>query len=905
MMEYRPPRLAEALLRKILPGTEHATVIGELREEYLELVVAYRSRFKAHIWFWRESLSLVASYTWAILARGRSRDITVIMEARRFRKRSAEYSRSRERSTRMDALLQDVRHGFRSLSKRPSFTAAAMLTLAIGIGVNAAIFSMLHAVLLQPLPFEKSGQLVSLYHTSVEWGRGSRGGVSYPDFVFWKGENHTFSDMACWHEASVNLTGGGTPERLDGAAITFNMMSLLGVQPALGRGFLPDEDVPDAPGVVILSHGLWQRRFGGDQNIVGKTIALDKEPVTVVGIAPKDFQFPAIAELWVPMRENPTGHRDILAFWVIGRLRDGVSLEDARYDMGEIDSRLAEQYPDTNDDLMVGIQGLRKQLSGEVGTASIIFYGVVCLVLLLACANIMNLMLALSSTRSTEIAIRSSLGAGRTRIVRQLLTESVLLAVAGGTIGVFLGILGRNLLLSRIPVQIPFYIQLDTNISFITWMIGIMILTGIIFGSAPALTASRPDLIGALQRGSSRATGGVERSRLRSSLIVLEVTVATLMLAGSGLLMKSYVNIKTEELGFVTDNVLTMSVSLPDADYPDDEVRSVFYRDLSEHIRSIPGVMHASTVAPFPLGPGKWLMGYTLEGTEPTPDDRPPASLYWAIQTDYFRAMQIPVLQGRNFSEEDGTEGIPPAVIVTKIFADRNWPGENPLGKRMKWGRSTSSRPWMDVVGVVGDIFEPDPFSTPSGGCYIPLPSDPSATASLVIKTVDDPLSIVDQVRTELTAVDPNLPLYQVQTLENVMWQTEWPLSVATWLFVIFALIALTLAAVGIYGVIAYSVTQRTREFGVRIALGASLSDVIRMVIRQITGLAGLGVLLGLAIAFAGMQLASAILYEVSPSNPIVYILSALAVGGVAIVASYIPARRATRIDPMDALRQE
>jgi len=807
----------------------------------------------------------------------------------------------------MDTLLQDIRHGIRSLSKRPSFTVAAMLTLAIGIGVNTAMFSILYSVLIQPLPFQNPDRLASVYRTTPEWGRLSRAGVSYPDFVDWQEKNRVFTDMGAYHSITINLTGVGEPERLAAAEISYNLLSVLGIRPEDGREFREEEGVLGAPGTVILSHGLWLRRFGGDPEMIGSIIHLDKEPHTVIGIAPRGFGFPDVAQLWTPLRLSPTAGRDVYAYWVVGRLRDGLPLEQALASMKEIDAPIIEEYASSEEDrkMTVGAMPFKTMLVGELSVGVIIFYVVVCLVLLLACANIANLMLALSTTRQTEIAIRSSLGAGRLRIARQLLTESVLLALAGGTIGMVIGLLGRDTLLRYIPLDIPHFLSFNTNLYMIISMVGIIILTGILFGIAPALTATRQDLVGTLQHGSPKTTSSSTRTRLRSTLVILEVMVATLMIVGAGLVMKSYVKLTAQDPGVDVESVLTLRVSLPEADYPDQQLQHMFFRDFAERVRSIPGVLSASVVAPFPFGSSIWQRGYTVEGKESPPEGRVQATPFWSVQSDYFSTMGIPLLQGRVFTNEDDAEGAVPVVVVTEEFARKHWPDENPLGKQIKWGRPTSERPWMEVIGVVGDIYRPDPMRRTEGGCYTILSDFPSSTMSLAIKTGDDPLNFVDAVRAELAVIDPDLPAYEVRSMENIFAETFWPIAAISWLFTVLTCIALVLAAVGIYGVIAYSVTQRTREFGIRIALGAQTRDVITLVIRQMTRLAGIGMLLGLLIAFAGLRFMASVLYGVSPSDPATYLATVLLMGGATLVASYIPARRATRVDPIEALRQE
>ncbi len=904
MTIQRPPRLPEVLLRIVLPRSEHATLIGELQEEYRNQVLPGRGRFRSALWYWSECLSLLGSYARILLVREQSRELSVVMNARRSRKQSGRSDNGKERSTRLDSIIQDIKHGFRSLKNRPSFTIAAMLTLAIGIGVNAAIFSILYSVMIQPLPFREPDRLISVYRTSPEWGRNSQAGVSYPDFVGWRDRNQVFDEMTAYRTLTVNLTGVGDPERLPAAEISHDLFTVLGITPEAGRMFRPDEDAPGATGTVILSHGLWQRRFGGDRNIIGSTIHLDKESHIVVGIAPLAFRFPGVVDLWRPLRLSPTEGHDVMAYWTVGRLREGISIDQARSHLQEIDSALQQEYPGDEGPYGVGMVPLRTRLVGELSGAVIVFYAVVSLVLLLVCANIANLMLALSTTRQTEIAIRSSLGAGRSRIARQLLTESILLSLCGGSFGIALGLIGRDLLLRYIPIEIPPMLRFHTDLPLVMLLIGIIVMTGILFGLAPAVTATRQDLAGLLQRGSAHATGTAARTRLRATLIILEVAVATFMLIGSGTFIKTYRTISARDNGIVRENVLTLQVSLPVIDYPDETAQGAFFRDFADHVRAIPGVASASVVAPFPFGSSRWQRGYSIDGKDQI-EGRPQFTYFWAVEKDYFTTMGIPVIRGRTFNNEDDVQGAAPVLVITEAFARHHWPGEDPLGKQLKWGRPSSDRPWMEVVGVVGDIEGLDPTGSVSGGCYTTLSDFTEATMSLAIKTLDDPIRFVAPVRTALGLVDSDLPAYEIQTLEEVFSSTYWPIEASSWFFAVLTGIALLLAGVGIYGVVSYSVTRRTREFGIRVALGARNRDVISLVLRQITRKAGLGLIIGTVIAFILLQLASSLMFGVSPNDPSIYLLTLILMGGSALFAAWIPARRATRVDPIDALRQE
>ena len=905
MERIRPPRIPLLLLRWILPAREHPTIIGELTEEFLEEVRPRYGAFRSAAWFWREGLSLVGAYLGAVLRRGRSRDFSVILDAHRYRRRSRIFGPSRERSGRLESFLQDLRQGTRSLAKRPTFTVAALLTIAVGIGANTTVYPMLHATTMRPLPFEDPGRLVLLFETLPEYGRGSRAAVSPPNFADWDEQNRVLDGLAAYTGREISLLGTGDPERLEMALVSHDLFTVLGINPVLGRGFLPEEDRPGQPGTVILSYGLWQRRFGGDPELPGNSINLDGESHRVVGIAPPGFRFPDATDLWIPLRADASMGRDAQILWCIGRLREGVSKNEARIDLQAIEDRIVEQYPGDGEGLEVGIVSLHSALYSELNGPLAFFYGMVSLVLLLACANTANLMLALFSTRRSEIAIRSSLGASRGRITRQLLTESIILALAGGAIGLVIGQAARHLLLANIPIQLPYHINFATDLSVYLSIVVIVLLTGVLFGTAPAWGSARPNLVEALGWGNPRTTGGIKQSRLRKTLLVFQVTLAVIVLVTSGLLIRSYVAFQSVDIGIDSENVLTARVALPETAYPEDQSRRQFYQAVTDRLRSHPGVISASTIQAMPLGHSRWRRGYTVEGNEPDPDGRPSVTYYWVVQSGFFSSLGMSILRGRDFTDQEATGPSTPVVIVNQAFARQHWPGEDPIGKRIKWGRPSSEREWMEVIGVAENIITREPGGQLETSCYVPLASEAPDEMFLVARTEGDPLDLVDEVKAAVWAIDADLPVYQVQTLDDFLWELYWPATIGAWAMVVFSTIALLLAGVGIYGIIAYSVSQRTREVGIRIALGARRSDVVAMVIRQITGLTVLGILIGLGLAFGLAQVMAAIVYGVSVSDPSTYLVVAAVMAGVAFLASYIPARRAARIDPMEAVRYE
>jgi putative ABC transport system permease protein len=889
----------------VLPGTEHATVIGELTEEFLEEIHPHYGAFRSAAWFWREGLSLVGAYLWATLRRGRSRDFSVILDAHRYRRRSRMFGPSHERSGRLESLLQDIRQGTRSLVKRPAFTVAALLTIAVGIGANTTIYPMLHATTVRPLPFEDPGRLVLLYETLPEYGRGSRTGVSPPNFADWDEQNRVLDGLAAYTARDISLLGSGDPERLDMALVSHDLFTVLGINPVLGRSFLPEEDRPGQEGTVILSHALWQRRFGGNPELVGNSINLDGENHRVVGVAPPGFRFPDTTELWIPLRDEANLGRGAHMLWCIGRLREGVSRNEARIDLQAIEDRIVEQYPEDGEGLQVGIMSLHAALFGELNGPLAFFYGVVCLVLLLACANTANLMLALFSTRRSEIAIRSSLGASRGRITRQLLTESIMLALAGGAIGLVIGQAARSVLLANVPIQLPYHVSFETDLSIYLAIVVIVLLSGILFGTAPAWGSARPNLVEALGWGNPRTTGGIRQSRLRKTLLVFQVTLAVVVLVTSGLLIRSYVAFQSVDIGIDPENVLTARVALPETAYPEDQSRRQFYLAVTDRLRSHPAVVSASTIQSMPLGSSRWARGYTVEGQEADPDGSPQITYFRVVQSGFFTSLGLSIVRGRDFTDQEARGPSAPVIIVNQAFAEQHWPGEDPIGKRVKWGRPSSEQEWIDVIGVAENINTREPGGRMEACCYVPLATEASDEMFLVARTMGDPLDLVEEVKAAVWTIDADLPVYQIQTLEDFLWELYWPATIGAWAMIVFSTIALVLAAVGIYGIIAYSVSQRTREVGIRIALGARRSDVVAMVTRQITGLTGLGILLGLGLAFGLVQALAALLYGVIASDPFTYLIVAAVMAGVAFLASYIPARRAARVDPMEAVRYE
>jgi putative ABC transport system permease protein len=812
-----------------------------------------------------------------------------------------EQAKERSRDARgirwLEELWQDFRYGGRMLVKIPGFTFAAVLTLSLGIGANTAIFTIVNAVLLRPLPYRDPDRLMRLWETTPQLPTFSISGPNYRD---WADQNRVFEQMAAWREQNFNLTNGGDPERLGAALVTASFFPLLGVKLALGRSFIPEEDQPGANNrFVIMSDRLWHRRFGTDANILGKTLTLNGGSYTVVGIMGPEFQFGTSGDLWLPLALDPLrDNRSNHILTAAARLKPGVTLDQARAEMDNIARRLEEQYPNSNKGWGVKIATFYDWIiEGQFRQALLILLGAVGLVLLIACANVANLLLSRAATRQKEIAIRSALGASRLRLIRQLLTESVILALAGGGLGVLLAWWGVDAFIAANPGSIPRLREIGLDNRVLAFTFTISLLTGLLFGLAPALQASRIALNEFLKEG-GRTSAGFGLSRLRRLLIVSEIAFALVLLVGAGLLMKSFLRLQQVNLGFDPDRVLTLQLTLPRTKYPEARQQADFYQQMLERVRNLPGVRFAgaSSSIPFPRG-GSPYSPFFPEGRQLSPE-KSVGGNYRLVSPDYFRAMGIPLLKGRDFTNEDNGER-QPVVVISDETARRLWPGEEPLGKRLQWGGSSQR---FTVVGVVGDIRSAKLEAEPSLAIYVP---SIQPQMYLVARTATEPMSLAAAIRSQVQAMDKDQPIANLRTMEQVVSNSISQRRFSTLLLGLFAVVALLIASIGVYAVMSYSVAQRTREVGIRMALGAQSGDVLKLVLGQGMKLIGVGIVIGLVGAVALTRWMATLLFEVKPTDPLTLVGVAALLAAVALLACWLPAWRATKVDPVTALHSD
>ena len=804
-------------------------------------------------------------------------------------------------------LLHDMRYAARLQRKNPGFTIVAVIALALGIGANTAIFSVVNTVLLRPLPYKDSERLVMVWEDATRHGY-PRDTPAAANFVDWRDQNQVFEGMAAIADMSFNLTGSGDPERLEGRRVSATLFPLLGVEPQLGRVFTAAEDQPGAQRVVLLSYALWQRRFGGDQGIVGKALTLNGESHVVVGVMPARFQFPSSDDqAWVPMAltQQESGNRNRHYLQVLARLKPGVSLAQAQSEMNTIAARLQQQYPQSNAELGATVQPLHEHLVGDIKPALLVLLGAVGLVLLIACANVANLLLARAAVRQKEIAVRVALGARRWRLIRQFLTESVLLSSLGGLVGLAVAYGGLVLLKAFIPEDISQARDISIDLKVLGFTFLVSVATGLIFGLAPAMQAARFNQAETLKEGGRDAATGGGGKRLRGLLVTAEVAISLVLLIGAGLLINSFLRLRNVDPGFRADNLLTMKIVLPEPKYEEMERRSAFYTDLINRIQSLGGVRSAAVTSNLPLYRQGNSISIGIEGRPAPPPGQELIVVTRIISPGYFATMSIPLLLGRQLTEQD-TETTPNVVVISETMARRYWPGEDAVGKRIALGRIRSQEDWVQVVGVVKDVRQFELTADPKPQMYLSYrQAGFFDSRDLVVKTDVDPASMAATVRKAVWEIDKDQPVSNIQTMEEILADSIARQRFSMLLLAIFAAVALVLAGVGIYGVMSYSVAQRTREIGIRMALGAQTGAVLKLAVGYGMKLVLAGLVIGLIAAFALTRVMSTLLFGVTATDPTTFTLISLLLIAVAVIASYIPARRATRVNPIIALRYE
>jgi putative ABC transport system permease protein len=805
----------------------------------------------------------------------------------------------------MNALISDLRFAFRVLLKSPGFAAVAVLCLAIGIGANTTIFSVVNAVLLRPFPFADPDRIVAVHEIQPK-NDVDRAGLSWLDYRDLREQIASFSATGAHAGRSVTFSGSDEPERVVGEAISASLFPLLGVKPALGRQIREDEDQPGAPRVVLLSDEIWKRRFNGDPAIVGKTLLINAAAHTVVGVMPPRFQYPEKALAWIPLvpivHDDARGNRSLA---VLARLKRGVSVEQAHDEVKGFVERLAVQNPDSHKAWSGKVVTLREELSGrELKLMVLTMMGAVICVLLIACSNVANLLLARATVRQREIAVRAAFGAGRVRLLRQLLTESVVIGLLGGALGVFFAVWGLRWIELAIPAakQPPFWIQFRIDGPALLFTLGIAVLTGLFFGLAPALQALKTDLHETLKEGGRGAGGGVRRNRLRSTLVVIQVAFSLLLLIGASLFVRSFLKLQEEKGGLRTGHVMTMRFYMPAGRYAKAEDLTREARDVVRRLETIPGVVAVSAANDIPLGFGGDDGQILVEGRE-FPAGEEPDVFYSATTPHLFEALDLKLTSGRTFTDAEGY-GLSGVAVVNHLFAQKFWPGQNAVGRRfrLKEGKNTD---WLRIIGVAPDFKNGNVNNKQVPAAYLPYAYDATNNTGLTIRTRFDPVQVVAAARQQIHASDPNLPIFDVYTLEELRQAGYWQFRLFGGMFTVFGAIALFLAAIGLYGVLTYSVSQRVREIGVRVALGAQGGDVLRLVIRQgmVLALAGIGA--GLVLSFGATRVLSSILFDTSPTDLVSFSLISALLAAIAAFASYLPARRALDVDPLESLRAE
>jgi putative ABC transport system permease protein len=802
--------------------------------------------------------------------------------------------------------LRDIRYAVRSLVHDAGVSAIVILCLSLGIGVNATLFSLVDGILIQSLPFADPDRLLIL-NESFERGGIRDAGVSYPDLKDFKERTTAFTSIAAISGRTIALTEGVEPERFSGAAMTWDMFPVLGVAPILGRHFNPEDDRPGAEPVVMLSHEVWQRRYQGDPSLIGRSVSVNGRPHTVVGVMPPGFLFPEQQKIWIPLaplaEKDERTARNLFTF---GRLKPGLDMARARADMKSMSAALAREYPTTSEGWSASAAPLSDEfIPDDVRLVLLTMMGAVTIVLMIACANVANLMLARASGRQREFCVRAALGAGRARLIKQLLIECVVLGLASAPLGLAIAYVGVWLLDQAVPPgQVPYYIHWEISPRSIIYTIALSAMTGLVFGLAPALQAGRLNLQEALRDGARGSGQSGKRARLRNGLVIIEVAMALILLVGASLFVRSFLNLQSASPGFDTKPLLTARFFMSGESYATDDQKAQRVEDVVRRIEGLPGVtsMFASNFVPLDAGGGS---GHAIVDGRTYPKGEEPTILFTAVTPHLYKTMGLPILKGRDFTDSEGL-GKTPVAMINETMAKKLWPDADPVGRRFRLVERDAAE-WFTVIGVGPDIrmFDMDDDTPDFSVAYVPYRFSGFANIGVTIRAAGDPAGLSAAVRNEIRSSDSALPIFSVRTMEDLRREGFWQFRLFGYMFGIFGIAALFLAGVGVYGVLSFSVSQRTQEMGVRIALGATQSDVLGLVVRQGVALAGAGVVLGLLGAFGITRVIRSLLYNVTPTDPISFGGVALFLAAIAVLASYLPARRATNVDPIIALRNE
>lgn len=820
----------------------------------------------------------------------------------------------------METLWNDLRYGWRVMRRSPGFAAVAILTLAIGIGASAAIFSIVNGVLLRPLPFPDSSRIVTIWETDANRNV-VRGTASPAEFLDWRDMNHSFAELSGWRSLLFTITGSGDAEQVHGSQVSGNFFRMLGVGPVIGRDFSSEDEKPGREQVAILTYALWQRHYGGDSSVIGKSILLDEKPYTIIGILPRSFSLYGVApelDIWVPFAFNRAQlNREDHELVIFGRLLPGVALPQAQAEMETIVSQLKKQYPGIDQENGVRVSGFHDELIKSLRPSIVILLAAVGFVLLIACANVANLMLARAATREREIAVRAALGAGRRRILRQLLTESALMALMGGALGIAVAYGGIHLLRAGLPPiggrgQIPHAEWIGIDGTVLAFTLFVSLLTGIIFGLAPAIQISRSELFESLKEGSRGSTGGRRSHFIQSSLVVSEIALSLMLLVGAGVLIRSFFLIMSDSLGFDPSNVLSMQIFLSAPRYPKAQQVNNFYQRVIEGVGALPGVKSASAANFLPLTGWSGFCDFDISGRATPPSGEHFTGQYRVADWRYLQTMGISVKQGRDLVASDGVD-TQSVALINEALARRYWPNQDPVGQQIRLKFPDTRQPWdpepregwLNIVGIVSDVRDWEWGEQKIGQIYLPYTQNASRIMHLVVRSEGDPTQLVSGVRSVVNSVDPSQPVTDARFMDDYLAASVSRRRLSMLLLVLFAGVATVLAAVGIYGVMAYAVTQRSHEIGIRMALGAEPNDVLRMVVSDGMKLAGIGLVIGIAASYAAARYLASQLYGVKAKDPITVICVSVGLALVAISACYFPARRATKVDPLEALRYE